>query len=138
MRDTLTRERNGRKTVKDDARALFRSGLPPRLAAAAAPLRPGVLGVAIGVVLSAAFALVTLAHLLILSPDAWHLDLLGEYFLGYRVSVSGLFIGAAWAFTAGFAAGWLLAFARNWAVWLWLEIIRMKANLGRSDFLDGI
>lgn len=124
--------------MQDDVRALTRAGLPPRLAAAAAPLRPGVLGVAVGVVLATALALVTLAHLLILSPDAWHLDLLGEYFLGYRVSVGGVFIGGGWGFIVGFVAGWLLAFARNGAVWLWLEIIRMKGNLGRSDFLDGI
>lgn len=76
--------------------------------------------------------------MLILPRDAWHLALLGEYFLGYRVSVGGLFIGSAWGFGIGFAAGWLLAFARNGAVRLWLEIIRMKANLGRSEFLDGI
>ena len=124
--------------MEDDARALARSGLPPRIAAAAAPLRPGVLGVAVGVVLAFAFALLTLAHLLILPPEAWHIDLLGEYFLGYRVSVGGVFIGGIWAFIVGFVAGWLLAFARNLVVWLWLEIIRMKANLGRSDFLDGI
>lgn len=126
------------KTVQDDVRALTRAGLPPRLAASAAPLRSGALGVAVGVVLAGTFALVTLAHLLILPPEAWHLDLLGEYFFGYRVSVGGVFIGPIWAFIVGFVAGWLLAAARNAALWLWLEIIRMKANLGRSDFLDGI
>jgi len=75
---------------------------------------------------------------LILPPEAWHLNLLGEYFPGYSKTVGGVFIGGAWGFIVGFAAGWLLAFARNGAVRLWLEIIRMKANLGRSDFLDGI
>ncbi len=124
--------------MQDDVRALTRAGLPPRLAAAAAPLRPGILGVAVGMLLAAAFALLTIAHLLVLPPEAWHLNLLGEYFPGYRISVGGVFIGGAWGFIVGFAAGWLLAFARNGAVWLWLEIIRMKANLGRSDFLDGI
>lgn len=124
--------------MQNDVRALTRAGLPPRLAAAAAPLRPGVLGVAFGVLLAALFALVTIAHLAVLPREAWHLELLGEYFLGYRVSGAGVFIGATWGFVVGFAAGWLLAFARNAAVWLWLEIIRMKANLGRSDFLDGI
>ena len=131
-------ERNVENPLQNDVRALARAGLPPRVAAAAGPLRPSVLGVAMGVVLAVVLALVTLAHLLILPPEAWHLALLGQYFLGYSVSVGGLLIGSVWAFGVGFASGWLLAFARNGAVRLWLEIIRMKANLGRSDFLDGI
>jgi hypothetical protein len=34
-----------------------------------------------------------------------HLSLLGQYFIGYRVSFLGSLIGFAWAFALGFVAG---------------------------------
>ena len=34
-----------------------------------------------------------------------HLSLLGQYFIGYRVSFVGSLIGFAWAFALGFVAG---------------------------------
>ena len=34
-----------------------------------------------------------------------HLSLLGQYFIGYRVSFVGSLIGFAWAFALGFLAG---------------------------------
>jgi hypothetical protein len=114
------------------------SGLPPRLAAAAAPLRPVALGVAVGLLVAVVFALVTLAHLLVLPGEAWHLELLGQYLRGYHVTPVGVVIGAAWGGVLGFAAGWLLAVSRNAAVRCWLEIVRARASLEKSEFLDGI
>lgn len=38
-----------------------------------------------------------------------HLNLLGQYFIGYRVTFLGSFIGAAYAFVVGFAGGFAVA-----------------------------
>jgi hypothetical protein len=32
----------------------------------------------------------------------------------------------------------VLAYARNTAVWFWLDVVRARANLEKSEFLDGI
>jgi hypothetical protein len=124
--------------VKDGVRDLAEDGLPPRLAATVAPLRPAVLGIAIGLLVAVVVAAVTAAHLLVLPREAPHLELLGQYLLGYHVSPAGVLIGAAWGGIGGFVAGWLLAFARNIVVRLWLGWVRAKTNLGTSGFLDGI
>ncbi len=66
-----------------------------------------------------------------------HLDLLGQFFLGYTVSFTGALVGAAYAFTWGFLWGWLFAYIRNFA--LGLVIYRMKKQmemLSFRDFLD--
>lgn len=114
------------------------SGLPPRLAATAAPLKPVALGAAVGLLVAFVFALVTMAHLVVLPREAWHLELLGQYLRGYHVSKVGVVVGAAWGGAIGFVAGWLLAFARNAAVKAWLDVVRTRANLEKSEFLDGI
>jgi hypothetical protein len=124
--------------VKDTLRDLADGGVPVRLAVAAAPLRPVALGTAVGVVVAAFFAVVTAAHLLVLPRQAPHLELLGQYLAGYHVSPAGVVVGAAWGAIVGFAAGWLLASARNLVVRVWLDWVRTKANLGGRDFLDGI
>ena len=113
------------------------SGLPPRLAVTAAPLKPVALGAAVGLVVALVFAVVTMAHLVVL-PEAPHLELLGQYLRGYHVSKVGVVVGAAWGGAIGFVAGWLLAFARNAAVRVWLDVVRTRANLEKSEFLDGI
>ena len=114
------------------------AGLPPRLAAAVAPLRPLVLGTAVGLLCGALFCLVTAAHLVVLPREAPHLELLAQYLPGYHVSVLGGLVGGSWGFVGGFVAGGLIAYARNGVVRLWLEFVRAKANLGNSEFLDGI
>lgn len=124
--------------MKDRVRDLVEDGLPPRLVATVAPLRPVVLGMAIGLLVAGVFAAVTAAHLLVLPREAPHLELLGQYWRGYHVSPAGVLVGAAWGGMCGFIAGWLLASARNIVVRLWLEWVRAKANLGTSGFLDGI
>ena|ERR1700682_2361360 len=42
-----------------------------------------------------------------------HLGLLGQYFIGYRVTFLGSFIGLAYGFVCGFAGGWILAWVYN-------------------------
>ncbi len=43
-----------------------------------------------------------------------HLALLGQFFLGYRVTFAGSLIGFAWGFAAGFAVGFFLTSTYNW------------------------
>jgi hypothetical protein len=124
--------------VKDTLRDLAEDGLPRRLAVAAAPLRPRVLGTAMGLLSATIFAVVTAAHLLVFPRMAPHLELLGQYLRGYHVSPAGVLIGGLWGACGGFVAGWLLASARNLVVRLWLDWVRAKADLGGRDFLDGI
>jgi hypothetical protein len=45
-----------------------------------------------------------------------HLALLGQFFVGYRVTFLGSFIGFAYAFACGFAVGYSLAWIYNWMV----------------------
>jgi len=43
-----------------------------------------------------------------------HLALLGQYFIGYRVSVLGSFIGFGYGFLAGFILGYGISALYNW------------------------
>lgn len=43
-----------------------------------------------------------------------HLSLLGQYFIGYRVTMAGSFIGFAWGFVLGFAVGFFVTATYNW------------------------
>jgi len=45
-----------------------------------------------------------------------HLQLLSQYFLGYRVSFIGSLIGAAYGFTIGTLCGALIGWIYNWIV----------------------
>jgi hypothetical protein len=108
------------------------------LARAFAPLHKRALGVAVGATVALVVFLVTVFHI-IARPVDLPLDLLGQYFYGYDTSWRGAFIGVWWGFVSGFAAGWFLAFLRNFAVATWLFIVRAKASLAQtSDFLDHI
>ena len=42
-----------------------------------------------------------------------HLALLGQYFLGYQVTIAGSFVGFAWGFATGFAGGYVTARVYN-------------------------
>lgn len=42
-----------------------------------------------------------------------HLSLLGQYFIGYRVTFVGSLIGAAYAFVTGFILGYMIAVIYN-------------------------
>ena len=43
-----------------------------------------------------------------------HLALLGQYFIGYRVTFVGSMVGFVYAFAIGSFTGWLLAVIYNW------------------------
>lgn len=45
-----------------------------------------------------------------------HLKLLGQYFLGYEVTLFGSLVGFAYGFFYGFVAGYLAAHIYNWIV----------------------
>jgi hypothetical protein len=45
-----------------------------------------------------------------------HLALLGQFFIGYRVTFIGSLIGAAYGFGCGFIVGGLVAITYNWLV----------------------
>jgi len=47
-------------------------------------------------------------------PVGPHLALLGQYFIGYRVSFVGSLIGFGYGFIVGFVAGYLVAWLYNW------------------------
>jgi hypothetical protein len=99
-------------------------------------LAPVAAGVALGVVCGGLLALATL-DLVLRGPDQLDLNLLNQFFLGYRVSVGGIFIGLLWGAGVGFALGYGFALAHNTAVWIWLTVVRSKAEMAHySDFLD--
>jgi hypothetical protein len=43
-----------------------------------------------------------------------HLSLLGQFFIGYQVTLLGSFIGFAYAFVCGFVMGYSVAWLYNW------------------------
>ena len=65
-----------------------------------------------------------------------NLALLGQFFIGYKVTVAGAFIGLVYGFIMGFVLGWLIGFLRNSIVSAYLLILRTRANLTSS--LDSI
>ena len=105
-----------------------------------APVDKRAFGAAIGTVWALAVIAMTAGNLKI-GPGNNSLDigLLSQYFKGYSVSWSGALIGGAWAFLAGFCAGWFTAFVRNLVLALSLFFLRSKAELSDTrDFLDHI
>lgn len=95
------------------------------------------LGVAVGALCGLVVFLATIFLILrggaVVGPN---LALLGQFFIGYTVTVPGAFIGLAYGLVAGFIVGWLIGFLRNTLVSAYLVILRTKANLTSS--LDSI
>ena len=97
---------------------------------------PVAMGVAWGVVCGGLLALATLV-LVLRGPDQLNLNLLNQFLWRYRVSVGGIFIGLFWGAGVGFALGYGFALAHNTAIWIWLTVVRSKAEMDQySDFLD--
>ena len=104
-----------------------------------APMDKRAFGAAIGVVAALSMILLTAEQILVAPHPALNLELLSQYFAGYRVSWAGALIGGAWAFAVGFCAGWFTAFVRNLVLALSLFAMRSRAELDESrDFLDHI
>ncbi len=115
--------------------------ISPPLLFAFAPLDKAALGLACAMVcgllmfLATAFLIVT-HHRGPLGPN---LSLLGQFFLGYSVSWKGALIGLVWGGLLGYVAGWLFAFIRNFALALYLFMIKTRAEADQyRDFLDHI
>jgi hypothetical protein len=104
-----------------------------------APLHKRALGIACGTAAAAVTFLVTAVYLLRDPQPGFDLGLLAQVFAGYTVSWPGAFIGAGWAWVAGFVLGWFLAFSRNLIVAFLLFAARSRAELEQTrDFLDHI
>jgi hypothetical protein len=113
--------------------------LPSALVLAFAPVHKRDFGIACGSALATLVAALTLVHLVRSPDDPYPLSLLAAYFSGYTVSLSGVFIGAAWAGVSGFVAGWFLAFTRNLVIAISIFLVRTRATLAANrDFLDHI
>ena len=113
--------------------------LPKPLASVLAPIDRRALGVAVGTVCGLGIFLLTAADLLRHPKPGLNLALLGQYFPGYTVSWAGAFVGLAWAFAAGFCAGWFLAFVRNLGIAAWIFAVRGRHEITATrDFLDHI
>ncbi len=66
-----------------------------------------------------------------------NLQLLGQYFIGYSVTVKGAFIGMVYSFAWGFLFGWLFAYLRNLSFAFFIYRVKKKAEkLSFRDFLD--
>jgi protoporphyrinogen oxidase len=61
-----------------------------------------------------------------------NLQLLGQYFIGYTVTVKGAFIGMGYSFLWGFIWGWLIAYLRN--LFSGYFIHRAKSKAESSSF----
>ena len=65
------------------------------------------------------------------------LELLGQYFWGYSITVKGAFIGMAYSFFWGFLFGWLFAYLRNLLFAFFIYLVKRKEELLTfRDFLD--
>ena len=88
------------------------------------------LGLSLGVVSGLTLFLATLVLVLrggdVVGPT---LALLGQYFPGYTVTLSGSLVGLAYGFAAAYVAGWLFAFLRNAVVFLYIALVKRRAEL---------
>ena len=96
------------------------------------------MGVAGGVIAGAVILLLTLVLVIkggaVVGPN---LSLLNQYFPGYRVTLGGAFIGAAYAFVVGGVIGWMGAAIRNVTMFLyWIVIRRQAEHLAMRQFLE--
>ena len=104
-----------------------------------APLHKLALGLAVGLTCGALVFALTAFHVIAEPTEGVNIGLLSQYFFGYSVTWRGAAVGFWWAFVAGFAGAWFVAFLRNLSQAIWIFTIRTKAELRQtSDFLDHI
>ena len=78
-----------------------------------------VLGLTLGMLF--AFGLFVATNILVLKggPEIGpHLQLLNQFFPGYRVTFGGSFLGLVYGFAVGYVSGWIIATVYNWVVLL--------------------
>jgi protoporphyrinogen oxidase len=86
-------------------------------------------GLALGSVCGLAFAIVTVAAASSGRAELIaFLNLLGQYFPGYRVGPAGGMLGLLYGFASGFAGGWLAAFGRNVAMAVYLAVVHRRVE----------
>jgi protoporphyrinogen oxidase len=83
------------------------------------------MGVGTGMLLFLATLILVLRGGTVVGPN---LQLLEQYFPGYSVTMSGSLLGLGYGFSAGFACGWGFAFLRNITVFLYMALIRGRAE----------
>ncbi|HLE62412.1 MAG TPA: hypothetical protein VI750_04690 [Pyrinomonadaceae bacterium] len=102
-----------------------------------AKLDKTALGLAVGTLCGLAVFTATVFLLLkggdVVGPN---LALLGQFFVGYTVTVKGAFIGLVYGFVGGFILGWLIGFFRNSLLSAYILALKTRANLTSS--LDSI
>ena len=82
-------------------------------------LSRNVLGLTLGMLVATGIFLATNILVLKGGPNVGsHLQLLSQYFPGYRVTFGGSFLGAAYGFIVGYINGWVIAAVYNWVVFL--------------------
>jgi protoporphyrinogen oxidase len=88
-------------------------------------------GLALGTVAAMALGLATLWLVIKGGPVVGpNLQLLRQYFPGYRVTLPGSFVGFIYAFAGGFVGGWLYAFLRNAMMFFSMAWLERKAQRG--------
>ena len=82
-------------------------------------LSRNVLGLTLGILSAVGIFLATNILVFKGGPSVGsHLQLLNQYFPGYRVTFGGSFLGAAYGFIVGYVNGWIIAAVYNWVVLL--------------------
>ena len=67
------------------------------------------------------------------------LRLLGQYFVGYTVTVKGAFIAFGYSLAWGFLFGWLFAYLRNLFLAFYIYRVKRRAELlSLRDFFDNL
>jgi protoporphyrinogen oxidase len=94
----------------------------PKLDRLALGLSTGTVG---GMLLFLATIILVLKGGVVVGPN---LELLNQYFPGYSVTMSGSLLGLGYGFLTGFAGGWGFAFLRNVTVFLYMALIRRRAE----------
>lgn len=94
------------------------------------------LGLAVGTVTGVGLLIATLWLIFkggpVIGPT---LSLLGQFFPGYEVSITGAFLGLAYGLVAGFLVGWTIAFLRNRLLRLYLTEVKTEAELEETSRL---
>jgi hypothetical protein len=76
-----------------------------------------VLGLTLGILFG--FGLFLATNILVLKGGQHvgaNLQLLSQFFPGYRVTFSGSFLGLIYGFVVGYVSGWIIASVYNWVV----------------------
>ena len=96
-----------------------RDSLDREVRRAVARLKAGILGLVLGLIFGVGLFAMTAILLIENGPNTGlHLRLLGNYFIGYTVTLKGAFIGFLWAFAVGAAIGWSIGIIYNGIVWI--------------------